>query len=160
MDKPTTPFVGQEIDGWCPRCRLNLDVVVSAIHEGEIKQVQCRTCLSFSPYKPPVDMDAKKGVMLKRLMKLQEKKRKGEAVAAPKPPDSPEVARWHKLTDDISSTAARPYDRHRTYSADGFVLHKKHGIGHVETASVDDMEMVVLFKEGLVTLPMAEPIDD
>lgn len=158
---PKTPTVGQEIDAYCPRCRLNLDVVVSAVVDGAIKQVQCRTCLNFVEYKPPEDLDARKGQMLKRLMKMQEKKGKGApAAAAPAPAASVEQERWRELTDQVDSRSARPYDRLRVYKPGDFVLHKKHGIGHVESADADAMEMIVLFKEGLVSLPFNEPLDE
>jgi hypothetical protein len=161
MAQPKEPFVGQDIDAYCPRCKLNLDVVVSAVHMGEIKQVQCRTCGNFVEYKPPADMQAKKDQMLKRLMKMQQTKNKGKPVAAaPKPAASPERARWEELTDQVDSRSARPYDKHRLYQAGQFVVHKKLGIGHVESSDPEEMEMIVLFKDGLETLPMNEPVDD
>lgn len=157
---PQAAAVGQELDAYCPKCRLNLDVVVSAVVDGEIKQVQCRTCLNFVDYRPPEDLGAKRQQMLKRLMRLQTEKTKGTAVKAPADPASPELARWKELTDPVDSRSARPYDRLRVYQPGQFVLHKKHGIGHVESADPDEMEMIVLFKEGLVPLPFNEPLDE
>lgn len=156
----TSPTVGTEIDAYCPKCRLNLDVVISAVHNGEIKQVQCRTCLNFVEYKPPADPQVKKDVLVKRLMKLQDGKRKGQAAKIPAAPLPVARARWEELTDQVDSRSARPYDRLRRYEPGQLVLHKKHGIGHVESADEEAMQMVVLFREGLVTLPFNEPLDD
>ena len=158
MSSSPTPTVGAQIDAYCPKCRLNLDVMISAVHEGEIKQVQCRTCLNFVDYKPPVDPQLKKDKLIKKLQKMQTSKRSGPAAAKPANPVA--RSRWDELTDQIDSRSARPYDRLRRYEPGQFVLHKKHGIGHVESAIEDEMEMVVLFREGMVTLPFNEPLDE
>ena len=77
--------------------------------------------------------------------------------AAEKSGDTPainqevEKARWKELTDPVMSWQAKPYDRHRTYQAGAFILHKQEGMGYVESS--DDGELIALFKGGLVSLP-------
>ena len=151
--------LGDIVEGWCVPCKLNLDMNVAAVEAGIIKQVQCRTCGDFVAYKPPVDMEKKRAAALKKLMKMQEKKRGGGGgEAAPKPVAPVETQRWKKLTADVDSRYARPYDPHRTFKPESFILHKKHGMGHVESA--DEGEIIVLFRKGLMTLEQDQPKDE
>jgi hypothetical protein len=155
------PALGDIIEVYCPRCRLNLDANVAAVHLGEIKKVECRTCGNFVDYKPPVDMEAKKSEALKKLLRLQEKKHKAEAKAGTAPqPTTAERARWDALTKDIDSRSARVYDRLRAYKPGAFILHKQHGMGHVESADDDEGTMIVLFQGGLVSLEHNQTPDE
>ena len=92
---------------------------------------------------------AKKEAALKRLMKMQEKKQKEAAKtgAGPAAPAPVEMERWKTLTDPVMSWHAKPYDQYRVFKAGQFILHKKEGMGHVESA--DEEEIIVLFKGGL-----------
>ena len=64
------------------------------------------------------------------------------------------------MWEEGQGCSARPWDRHRTYAAGGFILHKQHGMGHVETSSPDDEAMIVLFRTGLVELSQNELRDE
>ena len=145
--------LGDIIEGWCSSCKLNLDVSIAAVVDDKPKQVQCRTCGNFIAYKPPVDMAKRKAAALKKLMKMQEKKKKAAEKSGDTPAINQEVekARWKELTDPVMSWQAKPYDRHRTYQAGAFILHKQEGMGYVESS--DDGELIALFKGGLVSLP-------
>ena len=152
--------LGDIVEGYCSSCKLNLDVSVAAVVEEVVKQVQCRTCGNFVNYKPPVDLVKKKAQAMKRLMRMQEKKRKEAAKtgAEASAPPAVEVQRWKELTDPVMSWHAKPYDKHRQFKAEQFILHKKEGMGHVESA--EENEIIVLFKGGLVSLPHNEPRDE
>ncbi len=159
MSAPSSPALGDIVDAHCNSCRLNLDCNVAAVHEGVIKQVQCRTCGNFVSYKPPVDMAARKDAQLRKLMKIQEKKRKGaHSSGASAAKDSVVSDRWKELTDPVLSWQARPWDRHRAFKAGDFILHKTHGMGHVESS--DEGELIVLFREGLETISHNEPREE
>ena len=100
--------LGDIVEGYCSSCKLNLDVSVAAVVKEVVKQVQCRTCGNFVNYKPPVDLE-KKAQAMKRLMRMQEKKRKeaaktGAEVSAP---PAVEVQRWKELTDPVMSWHAQ-----------------------------------------------------
>jgi hypothetical protein len=163
-----TYALGDEIEIYCLSCRLNLDGNVAAVYEGEIKQAQCRTCGNFVKYRPPADLQKKRERQIKELMRIQAKKKgrtdlieetteAGDEGSGEKT-ESVAVERWKKLTDDVDSRYARPYDRHRSYSEGVILLHKAHGMGHIE--SVSEHQMVVLFKEGLVKLSHSEMRDE
>ena len=96
----------------------------------------------------------------KLLLKMQEKKQKEAAKAGsgPAAPAAVEVERWKTLTDPVMSWHAKPYDQFRVFKAGQFILHKKEGMGHVESA--DEEEIIVLFKGGLHRLAHNQERDD
>ncbi|NUN15882.1 MAG: hypothetical protein HUU55_19835 [Myxococcales bacterium] len=158
MPPQKTAALGDIVEVYCTRCRLNLDANVAAVLNGDILKVHCRTCGNFVPFKPPVDMQKKKDDALKKLLALQEKKRKGAAKVVTAQPDTPVARnRWADLTEAIDSRSARPYDRHRSFKVGDFVLHKGKGIGYVESCDPGGGTMVVLFKDGLEQLTQNEP---
>jgi hypothetical protein len=159
MSTSANPELGDIVEAHCTSCRLNLDCNVAAVDEGQIKQVQCRTCGNFVAYKPPVDMAAKREAQIRQLIKMKGQQRKG-ASRSSSAASSESVAseRWKELTDPVLSWQARPWDRHRGFKVGEFILHKAHGMGHVE--SVDEFEVIVLFREGLETVPHNEPRDE
>lgn len=155
------PQLGDIIEAYCEKCRLNLDVSVAVVTDGEVKQVQCRTCQNFVPYKPVVPDSVKKDRAFKRVLRMRDRKsqarqpvvtKKGEAppaktLAARTPGIDP---RWVELTDDMDSTRAVPYRQNRTYSEGDYLLHKAYGMGYVD--AVEDGEdgpmAKVLFRNG------------
>lgn len=158
MSPPKPAALGDIVEVYCTRCRLNLDANVAAVMDGTILKVHCRTCGNFVPFKPPVDMQKKKDDALKKLLALQEKKRKGTAKVAAVATATPSAHnRWAELTDAVDSRSARPYDRHRSFKVGDFVLHKGKGIGHVESSDPVTGTMVVLFKDGVEQLAQNEP---
>ena len=167
MSETVSVKIGDIVEVYCPRCRLNLDANVAVVHEGTIRQVECRTCRNFVPYRPPMDMERKRERDLRRLMRMQARKRAAEqgerrpaASGASEGGTDPLRARWEDLTDGVDSRFARPYDRHRTYHAGDFLLHKRYGMGHVEQSDPDGGKMVVLFRTGLQELVQAQPRQD
>jgi hypothetical protein len=159
---PKRPItLGDIIEVYCSKCRLNLDASVAAIIGGEVVKVMCRTCGNEVPNKPPVDPKLKKEKALERLMKMRAKKSEGPKHVAPSP-ESPAVA-VRKLWDDLTATAdplrAKVYDRHRTYAVNDVVLHKQFGMGVVHAKDQDD-ELNVLFRDGFQRLESNQPVDE
>jgi len=172
------PQLGDIIEAYCEKCRLNLDASVAAVVGDEVKQVQCRTCGNFVPYREPVPDSVKKERVFKRVLAMRDRRsqqpttiqRRGQepmaaaeaaaAAAAAAPRLDPAVRakqnadekRWREATDQVDSRSAVPYTAQRTFREGEFVLHKSFGMGHVE--SVSETEMVVLFREGEQTLPI------
>ena len=156
--------LGDLIEVYCTRCRLNLDANVAAVYEEQVKQVECRTCGNFIDYRPPKDMAGEREKALKRLIKMRQKKEKGVEKGATGTAEaegpSPESERWEELTRDVTSWQARPYDRHRVFSAGDYILHKKHGMGYIESADADAGTLIGLFKDGFVELEHSQPIEE
>lgn len=175
------PELGDIIEAYCEKCRLNLDVSVAAVVGGEIKQVQCRTCSNFVPYKEPIPDSVRKERVFKRVLSIRDRKsqRRGDsgptvqrrgagrtpatfepppphlagAETPPPPPRRPEqTKRWREVTDQVDSRSALPYTPQRSFREGEYLLHKQFGMGYVEKVEGD--EIVVLFRDGEESLPI------
>jgi len=170
--------VGDEIEFYCRACRLNLDGNVYGLKDEKVDMVMCRTCFKPMRYQPPVDMAARRDDKVKKLMRALERKkredagdpvvvRKGsrrivteqrqdEATPGPLAPTeepSPQD-RWRTLTADADARRAKVWRPADTYKPGDFLLHKKWGMGYIET--VADEGLLVLFREGPVPLFRSE----
>ena len=175
------PQIGDIVEAYCEKCRLNLDVSIAAVVGDEVKQVQCRTCGNFVPYKEPIPDSVRKERVFKRVLAMRDRRsqapttiqRRGQAPepppeAPPAPGNWPTPAdrarqsederRWREVTDQVDSRSALPYAAHRAFREGEYVLHKTFGMGHVE--SVTETDMLVLFREGEQTLPINQPNED
>lgn len=76
-----------------------------------------------------------------------------------RPQESPEVlaakARWTELTSKLSSRDGKPYYADRTYAEGDVILHKRHGMGVVESV-VHEEAMMVLFRAGQQVIEMGQ----
>lgn len=66
--------VGDETEGYCPRCRLNTYQIVSATDGREIFTATCRTCRNTFQYKPELSLDEVREKQVKKLRTLQKKR--------------------------------------------------------------------------------------
>ena len=76
-----------------------------------------------------------------------------------RPAESPEVlaakARWVELTGKLSSRHGKPYYPDRSYAVGDVLLHKRHGMGVVESV-VHEEAVMVLFRDGEQVIEMAQ----
>ena len=83
----TAPLLrlGDEIDDYCPRCKLLLNHAVASMVEGNVVKVVCQTCHSEHPYKnatvPPKKKSGPRATLLDQVL----------AKAAPAAPDQAPV---------------------------------------------------------------------
>lgn len=154
----TVAKLGDIIEVYCSRCRLNLDANIAAVGADKPLKVQCRTCWNIVDFKPPKDMEEKRRKKVQRLMKLQEKKRDPSTERRAPVADSDVKAEWKAKTADFDIRYARPYDRHRAYEAGAFLLDKKFGVGVVE--STKDGAMIVLFRDVRMELEQQQPREE
>jgi len=66
--------VGDETEGFCPRCRLNTYQVVSATDGRTIFSATCRTCRNTFAWKPEVTMEEQRQKQMQKLQKLTRNK--------------------------------------------------------------------------------------
>lgn len=151
--------IGDILEVWCSRCRLNLDASVAALVSGEVVKVTCRTCGNEVKYQPPQDMRERKQKALERLMRAREKKRAGLPVSAMTGPSALRKL-WDELTDKVDARDARVYEAARTYEPEDALLHKQFGMGIVHEVQGDGL-LRVLFRDGFRELPSGqEPPED
>jgi hypothetical protein len=112
--------LGDEIDDYCPRCKLLLNHAVASMVATTVVKVVCQTCHSEHPYKnaevPPKKKSGPRAVLLDQVLAKV-------APASPDPetaettPDSEEVAAPRKKKS--SATPARYITRHATRPSRG-----------------------------------------
>ena len=66
--------VGDEIDGYCPRCRLNTYQNVAATDGREVFSVTCRTCRNSFAWKPEMSAEEQRAKAIKKLSRMTGKK--------------------------------------------------------------------------------------
>jgi hypothetical protein len=162
--------LGDPIEIWCRYCRLNLDAVVSAVKDGAVAKVQCRTCKHFQDYKAPVPATAQRERLIRRVMSLAERRGVGptRASSSSKPATTKEPlssealarAMWEEATRDASALRAKVYDQHRKFADGDVILHKAHGMGVVREVRDDDSTILALFREGIKRLEHDRPNED
>ena len=117
-DPPMTaalPRLGDEIDDYCPRCKLLLNHAVASMMGAEVVKVVCQTCHSEHPYKNAVVPPKKKSgpraaLMDKVLSKVAPAAPEPVAVEAPAEPDpEPEAPKKKR-----AAAPARYITRHAT----------------------------------------------
>lgn len=72
--------IGDVIDGYCPRCRLNTYQIVSATDGREVFTATCRTCRNTFPWRAEVSMDELREKQVKKLKTMVRKKLKDQAI--------------------------------------------------------------------------------
>ena len=71
--------VGDEIDGYCPRCRLNTYQNVAATDGREVFSVTCRTCRNSFTWKAEISAEEQRAKAIKKLSRIAGKKIGGPA---------------------------------------------------------------------------------
>jgi hypothetical protein len=168
MDEKTAAL-GDPIEIWCRYCRLNLDANVSAIKDGAIAKVQCRTCRHFQDYRPPVPASEQRQKLIRKAMKLAERRGGGPSRSAPArhapaaeslSPEAVARAMWEEATKDADALRAKVYDTHRKYAEGDVILHKAHGMGVVREVRDEDSTILALFREGVQRLEHDRSVED
>lgn len=155
--------LGDTIEIYCRYCRLNLNGIVSAIVDGKVVKVKCKTCGHFQDYQPPKDLKKLKEKALKRLMKQKAKRPHPSQVGA-EPSQALSQASalrklWEQETADADFRNTKVYDPHRSYRVGDFIAHKHFGLGKVMEI-VSDTTMRVLFRTSIEELEHGVPKDD
>jgi len=155
--------LGDFIDIYCRFCKLNLTGVVSAIVNGNVVKVQCRTCKNFQDYKPPIDEEEKKRKALKRVLKRRESKSQGnKAAAQTKIEDLSQEAMirrlWEEAVKDTNPLKTPIYSPYHTYSKDEIITHPDYGLGVVGEVGTDFV--FALFRDGYKRLEHNRPKEE
>ena len=155
--------LGDTVEIYCRYCKLNLNGIVSAVVDGRIVKVKCKTCGHFQDYHPPKDMKKEKEKALKRLMKQKAKKKHP---AAPKEERQEQISQtaalrkiWEEETADADFRNTKVYDPHRTYHEGDFIAHKHFGLGKVMEV-LDSNKIRVLFRNSIEIVEQGRPKDE
>lgn len=122
----TTLSVGQDLDAWCNKCKLELAHVLVALNRANRPhRVQCKTCRDVHAYR----------------VKAPTRSRSKASAATTRTTDYERATRGRDLTKAV------PYAMSRTYEVDQLIAHKTLGVGIV-TAARGDQKLEVLFPDG------------
>jgi hypothetical protein len=174
--------VGAEISGWCPRCKLNQYMNVAATDGREVFSTTCRTCHNTNKHRPERSAEELKEEAWKKLSRVRKRKvvnsrgapqvvnkpRRGGAIEAPTPQElaqsathaaaAGEQARWRELTKDLGFRDGKPYKIEKTYAVGDVMMHKRHGMGIVQSL-LHDQACMVLFRTGEQPIEMSGSSD-
>jgi len=156
--------VGDEIDFYCRRCRLNLHGNISSVVGTQVKTVTCRTCRGTVPYSPEKSEQEMRAGMLRKAFAIRD--RRGQALAADAASRTepitggPEVTRrWREDTQEADARYAPRYEPWRTFEKGDFVIHSQHGLG-VVTQVLHENAFLALFRKIELPLEMGIPRPD
>jgi hypothetical protein len=149
--------IGDEMDFWCSKCRLNLHGTVAALTDGgKVAKVTCNTCRFTVPYKDERTEAEIRGKLLKRALSMRDRRqqRQGDAEAARAPSGGSDITqRWRKLTEDVNSTRAALYGPEKSFKLGDSLIHRQHGLGIV-TQVLHENAFVAIFRNVEVPLEM------
>lgn len=149
--------IGEEIPIYCRRCGLNLWGNVTAIQEGKVVQVTCRTCFTVQKYRPEIPEEELRKRKLRRAMAIRDKRASRQAEeqkAATTQYSYSEVhRRWLEKTENVDSTRARMYNQTASYREGEYILHKEYGLGYIEQV-LHEQAILVLFRQKEMPLAM------
>jgi DNA-directed RNA polymerase subunit M/transcription elongation factor TFIIS len=107
--------LGDEIDDYCPRCKLLLNHAVASMVESTVVKVVCQTCHSEHPYKnaavPPKKKSGPRAALMDQVL-AKVAPPSPETDTEEKPPEPGEIAEPRKKKS--SATPARYITRHAT----------------------------------------------
>ncbi len=131
-----TISVGQDIDSYCTKCRLNLSHIITVMVGGDIIKVKCNTCGSEHRYR---GMDT--------IGKLRAKTA-GTAKSRPSAADKSQAV-WETCMASAKGPET-PYDMTKTYSAGEVIVHALFGKGVVRKIHFRKCEVLFKDKERLL----------
>jgi len=133
------PMVGQNIDGWCTRCKMVLAHTIESMIGSKITRVHCNTCGAQHVHRaqPPGERATASGGTRTRA-------RAGTSKARTPAPRSTDYA---TLVGGRDAATARPYRPSERFAATDLIAHPTFGLG-VVTATKDSTKIEVVFADG------------
>lgn len=127
--------IGQEIEGYCRKCKTVTLHVITAMNEDKIEKVMCKMCMSYHKHKQPAESSS--AVNVQKITEKPEKKVKKRT----------RRNKWTRLLDDIDSKIAIEYKMDKEYELETAIHHKNFGLGVVKNI-IDSRKIEVLFHDG------------
>jgi hypothetical protein len=129
--------VGEQIDSYCTKCRLNLGHIITAMAGGSILKVKCNTCGNEHRYR---GMDT--------IGKLRAAKSSGPAKKRQTAEEKLQAA-WETCIADAKGPEV-PYDMSASYRCGDVIVHTLFGRGVVTKIHFRKCEVIFKDKERLL----------
>lgn len=129
--------IGNEIEGYCGKCKTDTFHIITAVADDQIEKVMCKVCMSYHKFKKPMNASEEPQV------------KKAKAPAKPATPAKPRARRdkWTRILEDIDSAAAIEYKMEKEYELATAIHHQIFGLGVVKNI-IDSRKIGVLFHGG------------
>jgi len=162
MDAPTNYAIGDEIDFFCKKCRLNLNGNVTSLQGDSVAKVTCRTCRSTQTYMPERSEEEVRSGLMKRAFRIRDRRSQQWTDMEKARTDLkalPDITRrWREATENANANYARKYNPEAAYKEGEVILHSENGLGIVVRV-LHEQGFLALFRKAELPLPMnqAEP---
>lgn len=149
------PATAGEIDGWCTKCKMDLNHRICAMVGDTVKRVLCLTCKTEHNYHKPKNTPA--AAKTAKVAKTGAKKAgTGRTTAAEREAAAAKAERirvntWERAIAGQPSNAFRPFRITESFNEGDLVRHTKFGDGVVARV-VDRMKVEILFQDGSKTM--------
>ena len=74
-------FIGQEIEGYCGKCKNDTLHIITAIDDDKIEKVMCKVCMSYHKFKKPADSSPE--LVIKKTAKAKKTTKPTKTLLAP-----------------------------------------------------------------------------
>ncbi len=129
--------IGQEVEGYCGKCKKDTLHIITAIDDKKITKVMCKVCMSYHKHRKPTDSSVASLV----------KETKTPKKPAGKVKKRTRRDKWTRLLEGLDSNDAIQYEMDKDYELENAIHHKIFGIGVVKNI-IDSRKMGVLFHDG------------
>jgi len=129
--------IGQEVEGYCGKCKKDTLHIITAIDDKKIEKVMCKVCMSYHKHKKSADST------VASLVKEKETPKKPAAKAKKRTRRD----KWTRLLEGLNSNDTIQYEMDKDYELENAIHHKIFGIGVVKNI-IDSRKIGVLFHDG------------
>ena len=134
---------GDDVDGWCTRCKMNLNHRIIAVVGSDIKRVECLTCGSHHNYRP-----SKHEGGAAKSSTVRKSGSNGSTTGSRNAKANRTKGEWKTfMRDKPEDLVPRPYALSQAYKPGEYIEHPVLGTGKVlEILSPEKMQVV--FEDG------------
>jgi len=129
--------IGDEIEAYCGKCKLDTLHIVTAVTDDQIEKVMCKVCMGYHRYKASQSIEA-----IASPSKFRTSKTATKGVQKRARRD-----KWTKILEDLDSNVAVEYSMDKTYQPETPIHHEIFGFGVVKNI-IDSRKIEVLFHDG------------
>jgi ribosomal protein L44E len=127
-------LIGQEIETYCGKCKTETLHTVTAMKDGKIHKVMCKTCMGYHLYRAAAKATASTSTTRRRASTTPRNSGRGKKD-------------WGTLVGQIDDQQVAEYDIAGEFSTIPAIRHKNFGVG-VITKVLTKNKIEVLFQDG------------
>jgi ribosomal protein L44E len=130
-------LIGKDIEAYCGKCKIDTWHTVTAVKNGKMTKVMCKTCMAYHAYKAPEGAEK---------VKVATATSRRRTSTTPRTPRTKKKD-WGTLVGQIEDQQVADYALSGEFSKSPAIRHKNFGVG-VITKVLTKNKIEVLFQEG------------